>query len=214
MSPALRSYGDFYAILKVSPEATFAEIRTAYRRAALLSHPDKGGSQEDFVKVAKAFEVLSRVGDDHAGSRSNGACSRQGKRKAPAANAGETRVASRSRSLLDALERLQQLLQRLPAEDRREMLASLSEPIRARLLEFVHSRAAPDDCDGHGSAAKGHDHESTNERCTRADGTDEHDHEAQDHGSDDAEDSADQGHNSDSDGGEVLEIEDQACFSN
>ncbi|MCU1290905.1 MAG: dnaJ [Acidobacteria bacterium] len=52
----------FYEILKVSPKASNAEIKSAYRRLARKLHPDvNGGSEEkarDFAKVAKAYEVL------------------------------------------------------------------------------------------------------------------------------------------------------------
>merc|ERR1740123_472398 len=50
---------DLYAVLNISRDADFADIRSAYRRAALAVHPDKGGCAEDFLLVAKAFEVLS-----------------------------------------------------------------------------------------------------------------------------------------------------------
>ncbi len=53
--------GDPYAVLRVSPTADFAAIRSAYRRAALLAHPDKGGTAEMFRLVCSAFETLSRV---------------------------------------------------------------------------------------------------------------------------------------------------------
>lgn len=52
---------DLYVILglvQVNKPVT-KEIKTAYRRAALKSHPDKGGSQEEFEKVAFAYAVLS-----------------------------------------------------------------------------------------------------------------------------------------------------------
>jgi len=50
---------DFYAELNVDPSATMAEIRTAYRQAALHEHPDKGGSNESFHSLSLAFEILS-----------------------------------------------------------------------------------------------------------------------------------------------------------
>lgn len=50
---------DFYAVLNISPLAPDAEIPHAYRRAALLAHPDKGGSTEAFQLVSNAFEVLA-----------------------------------------------------------------------------------------------------------------------------------------------------------
>eukprot|EP00746_Dinoflagellata_sp_MGD_P125553 gnl/MRDRNA2_/MRDRNA2_60322_c0_seq1.p1 gnl/MRDRNA2_/MRDRNA2_60322_c0~~gnl/MRDRNA2_/MRDRNA2_60322_c0_seq1.p1 ORF type:complete len:547 (+),score=123.24 gnl/MRDRNA2_/MRDRNA2_60322_c0_seq1:294-1934(+) len=50
---------DFYAVLNISPVAPSAEIASAYRRAALLAHPDKGGSEEAFQLVTCAFETLA-----------------------------------------------------------------------------------------------------------------------------------------------------------
>lgn len=50
---------DLYAELKVKPTATTAELRSAYRRAALASHPDKGGNAETFHSTVLAFETLS-----------------------------------------------------------------------------------------------------------------------------------------------------------
>lgn len=50
---------DFYDILGIRTDATPAEVRAAYRRAALRTHPDKGGSAEDFRLANRAFEVLA-----------------------------------------------------------------------------------------------------------------------------------------------------------
>jgi curved DNA-binding protein CbpA len=53
---------NYYNILKVSPEASNAEIKSAYRRLARKLHPDKNnGSREtarEFAKIAKAYEIL------------------------------------------------------------------------------------------------------------------------------------------------------------
>ncbi|KAI9168172.1 Chaperone protein dnaJ [Blastocladiella emersonii ATCC 22665] len=54
--------GDFYAVLGVAKDATDAEIKKAYRKLALVLHPDKNaapGADEAFKKVSKAFSVLS-----------------------------------------------------------------------------------------------------------------------------------------------------------
>lgn len=51
--------GDLYALLNLKPTASFAELRAAYRRAALVAHPDKGGTSEAFQAIKLAFEVLS-----------------------------------------------------------------------------------------------------------------------------------------------------------
>ncbi|HEX6280549.1 MAG TPA: J domain-containing protein [Pyrinomonadaceae bacterium] len=53
---------NYYEILKVSPKASRAEIKSAYRRLARKLHPDKNfGSEETaraFAKIAEAWEVL------------------------------------------------------------------------------------------------------------------------------------------------------------
>ena len=52
-----------YSLLGVSKSASIAEIKRAYRRRALDTHPDKNPNQEqavvEFRKVVDAFEVLS-----------------------------------------------------------------------------------------------------------------------------------------------------------
>lgn len=53
------AHKDLYKELDLQPSASTSEIRTAYRRAALLAHPDKGGSSEAFHALTISFEVLS-----------------------------------------------------------------------------------------------------------------------------------------------------------
>jgi curved DNA-binding protein len=50
---------DYYSILGVPRTATPEEIRKAYKKQSMRHHPDRGGKQEDFVKVQQAYEVLS-----------------------------------------------------------------------------------------------------------------------------------------------------------
>jgi len=50
---------EYYDRLGVSPTSTGREIKKAYRLNALESHPDKGGSEEEFKKLSEAYEVLS-----------------------------------------------------------------------------------------------------------------------------------------------------------
>ena len=54
---------NYYKILKISPKASSAEIKSAYRRLARKKHPDKNaGSTEasrEFAQIAKAYRILS-----------------------------------------------------------------------------------------------------------------------------------------------------------
>lgn len=50
---------DLYEALGVAPDATPEEIKKAYRKKAKETHPDAGGSNEEFEKVNKANLVLS-----------------------------------------------------------------------------------------------------------------------------------------------------------
>jgi len=52
----------FYEILSVEKTATEAEIKKAYRKISLLTHPDKNGydgADEAFKMVSRAFQILS-----------------------------------------------------------------------------------------------------------------------------------------------------------
>jgi curved DNA-binding protein len=49
---------DHYTTLGVGKNATQEEIKKAYKRLANKHHPDKGGDQEKFKDISKAYEVL------------------------------------------------------------------------------------------------------------------------------------------------------------
>lgn len=49
---------DPYAELGIKKEASPEEVRRAYRRKARKTHPDAGGTAEEFAKVTKAHSVL------------------------------------------------------------------------------------------------------------------------------------------------------------
>lgn len=49
----------YHDILGVPPTATEDEIRKAYRKMAMETHPDKGGDEEQFKKVLDAYEILT-----------------------------------------------------------------------------------------------------------------------------------------------------------
>ena len=47
-----------HEILGVDLDASISEIKRAYREKVLETHPDKGGSHEEFIKVQEAYECL------------------------------------------------------------------------------------------------------------------------------------------------------------
>lgn len=63
-----------YRMLGLSPGASDAEVRKAYREALLRTHPDKGGRVEQFRGVQEAYEALTRErrGADGGGGGAEG----------------------------------------------------------------------------------------------------------------------------------------------
>jgi translocation protein SEC63 len=52
---------DPYAILELDRGATSAEVRKQYRRLSLEHHPDKGGDEQTFVRLTKAYKAYVAV---------------------------------------------------------------------------------------------------------------------------------------------------------
>jgi curved DNA-binding protein CbpA len=50
---------NYYDALELERTADEGAIKKAYKRAALVHHPDKGGSDEMFQAIYEAFQVLS-----------------------------------------------------------------------------------------------------------------------------------------------------------
>jgi DnaJ homolog subfamily A member 2 len=48
-----------YSVLELSPDASESDIKRAFRKLAMLHHPDKGGSEAKFKEIQHAYEVLS-----------------------------------------------------------------------------------------------------------------------------------------------------------
>lgn len=61
---------DYYAILEIPPNAGPEDIKKAYRRLAMVFHPDKAGSDPypaaRFKDIREAYEVLSNPGKRRA----------------------------------------------------------------------------------------------------------------------------------------------------
>ena len=53
------TFDDIYSTLDVPCDFTSDELRRAYRQASRECHPDKGGSHDEFTRVARAHEILS-----------------------------------------------------------------------------------------------------------------------------------------------------------
>lgn len=160
-----------YEVLQVPRAADAPTLRTAYRRAALLAHPDKGGSKEKFHLVALAFDTLSKQVSREVRSRfhsprdpqtpgqpdaSSERMDGQG-RPHTGAGGGERAVrARRSRhgrgaapaSALRksrAVGRLRSVLQSLDGATRREAVAALEPQIQRALLAYMLAQKAGGD---------------------------------------------------------------------
>jgi DnaJ family protein A protein 2 len=49
----------FYEVLGIPKDASAADIKKAFRKQAMQHHPDKGGDEDKFKEVSKAYEILS-----------------------------------------------------------------------------------------------------------------------------------------------------------
>jgi len=49
---------NYYDVLEIKRTASIEEVKKAYRQAALVHHPDKGGTDEMFQRVNEAWMIL------------------------------------------------------------------------------------------------------------------------------------------------------------
>jgi hypothetical protein len=123
MAFASGSYHTYYEILGLSPGASLAEIKRAYRTMAKRYHPDLNKSpdaQERFIEINEAYEFLLHL---HT--------------KAPApGTAGRTR---RSRSRYYRQPTADELFRRWMENERRKARARAAEAARKRYQEFMKS---------------------------------------------------------------------------
>ncbi|GAA1454227.1 DnaJ domain-containing protein [Nesterenkonia lacusekhoensis] len=71
-NPTGSSSPDFYSVLGVDPDADQKTIRAAYRRRMRQTHPDQGGSAEEFHRVQQAWEALGSEESRSAYDRARG----------------------------------------------------------------------------------------------------------------------------------------------
>ncbi|MBS1795204.1 MAG: J domain-containing protein [Acidobacteria bacterium] len=116
----------YYEILKVSPKASKAEIKSAYRRLARKLHPDKNAGSpekaEQFAQVAKAYETLGnpKLRADYDRERLRAEFSDNG--SGATIFSSENEYAKRWRQMVYE-RRYNEIIDRMIADERRESVA-------------------------------------------------------------------------------------------
>ncbi|MHA7175487.1 J domain-containing protein [Arthrobacter sp. Sr24] len=86
-----------YQVLGLSRTATEREVKIAYRKAARIAHPDRGGDPALFRRITEAYEVLADPAKRQKYDRSYGAGS-QGAGRGPSNSGSSSRQGSGSGS--------------------------------------------------------------------------------------------------------------------
>uniref|UniRef100_A0A7S4ST05 J domain-containing protein n=1 Tax=Alexandrium monilatum TaxID=311494 RepID=A0A7S4ST05_9DINO len=142
---------DHYAALGLPRSADDAAVRAAYRRQALLAHPDKGGAEEAFHAVYAAFKTLSNSRERAAYDAQLSEVGGRDRRRARTASgaAGRPRPGEEAGTPLQsgdvlarALEQLESIVAATPREKRRDLLASLPGRVSQALLAHMQARHA------------------------------------------------------------------------
>lgn len=141
------SLADCRRALGVSEGVTFAELRAAYLRRALLAHPDKGGSTEKFQVVIAAFEFLAEwsksVPADGATAED---MSKSSPARRPAPPQKEAAAGEPSQDIERFPKRLHALLSSLDPARRRSVIGKmLTEEQRLALEQWIQFRKTCED---------------------------------------------------------------------
>ena len=52
---------DPYTVLGVDPSSSPTTLRKAYKAAIRSAHPDRGGSQEEMIKLQRSYEIITNT---------------------------------------------------------------------------------------------------------------------------------------------------------